>query len=192
MGRPKEFDPDVALDHAIEVFRIHGFEASSTRMLTKAMRIGRGSLYESFGTKDDLFLAALERYRQRAFGHMCSGLDSSTSPLETVRAIFRSLARSHASGNKHGCLMVNCTVELGAHDADVAAFVGEGWSQLEDAFARALSKAQKQGELANEKSPRALARFLITIMRGMGVGTKLGIKRTAATDIVSVAMSVLD
>ena len=51
MARNKEFDRDDALDAAIGVFREHGFEGTSTDMLVRAMKIGRQSLYYTFGDK---------------------------------------------------------------------------------------------------------------------------------------------
>jgi hypothetical protein len=55
MARPREFDPDAALDGAIGVFREHGCEGSSAQMLVDAMGIGRQSLYATFGDKWQLY-----------------------------------------------------------------------------------------------------------------------------------------
>ena len=62
MARPKEFEKDAALDAATRVFRERGFAGSSAADLTRAMGIGRQSLYDTFGDKAQLYRAALARY----------------------------------------------------------------------------------------------------------------------------------
>ena len=47
MGRPREFERDVVLDRAMQVFWSRGYEATSIRHLVDRMRIRRGSLYDT-------------------------------------------------------------------------------------------------------------------------------------------------
>ncbi len=62
-GRPRAFEPDVALGKAMDTFRDGGFAATSLDDLSEAMGINRPSLYGTFGDKRELFLKAYERYR---------------------------------------------------------------------------------------------------------------------------------
>ncbi len=62
MARNKEFDPDVALQAAIELFRERGYEATSTADLVEHPGVARASLCSTFGNKLDLYLKALSRY----------------------------------------------------------------------------------------------------------------------------------
>ncbi len=61
-GRPRQFDPDAALQQAACLFRRKGYGATSLQDLTEAMGINRPSLYAAFGNKDALFLAVVRRY----------------------------------------------------------------------------------------------------------------------------------
>ena len=61
-GRPRAFDEDQALDAAIDVFWRLGYEGASMAELTQAMGINKPSLYAVFGSKEKLFVRALERY----------------------------------------------------------------------------------------------------------------------------------
>jgi len=54
-GPEKQFDPEVALEKAMEVFWAQGYEAASLSQLLKCMEIGRKSLYDTFGNKRSLF-----------------------------------------------------------------------------------------------------------------------------------------
>ncbi|NIQ96073.1 MAG: helix-turn-helix transcriptional regulator, partial [Desulfuromonadales bacterium] len=64
MARPREFDVDEALDRAMGVFWLKGYEGTSLQDLLKAMKIARGSLYKAFEDKHSIYLAALDRYDQ--------------------------------------------------------------------------------------------------------------------------------
>src|SRR5688572_3296306 len=61
-GRPRSFDPDLALDRAMRIFWRQGFEGTSLADLTESMGINRPSLYAAFGDKAALFQRAVERY----------------------------------------------------------------------------------------------------------------------------------
>src|SRR5580700_7979484 len=61
MARPKAFVEEQALDAAIDVFREHGFEGTSAELLVRALRIGRQSLYDTFGDKWQIYLASVRR-----------------------------------------------------------------------------------------------------------------------------------
>lgn len=191
MARPKEFDPDEALARSVELFRRRGYAATSISALTEEMGIGRGSLFATFGTKDCIFLAALRRYQSEAFGQMVAALESAPSPAEGIRNFFESITQNLTPGNIYGCLMVNSTVERGPHDAEVADCLRESWQRLEDAFARAIERGQRLGQVDATKSPRALARFFITVMRGMAVGVKLEPDGETVSDIVETALDAL-
>ena len=62
MARPKEFERDVVLDRAMQVFWSSGYEATSIQHLVDRMGIQRGSLYATFGDKRALFFAAIDHY----------------------------------------------------------------------------------------------------------------------------------
>ena len=72
-GRPRAFDPDRALDRALEVFWRKGYEGASLSDLTSAMRINRPSLYAAFGDKQTLFRRALDRYAEGPASHALAG-----------------------------------------------------------------------------------------------------------------------
>lgn len=63
MARTREFDTDAAVAAALEVFRHKGYEGASMRDLAQATGLGSGSIYAAFGSKDGLYLAALDLYR---------------------------------------------------------------------------------------------------------------------------------
>ena len=67
-GRPRGFCTEKALDSAMQVFWRKGYEGTSLLDLTQAMGINRPSLYAAFGSKEELFRKAVDRYAEGPAG----------------------------------------------------------------------------------------------------------------------------
>ena len=192
MARPKEFDTEEAIAAAGEQFRRKGYEATSTEDLLQAMGIGRGSLYAAFGTKQALFDRALEQYYEDIFACGIEILENSENGSDGLRAFFANKAgEADMPVAKHGCLIVNSTVELGPRNEFVAAELTDSWKRLEDAFFGAIQRAQMNGHIDRSKSPRALALFCVTLMKGLSVGAKLDFDSAKAEKVADLAMDTL-
>lgn len=177
MARPKEFDPDEALDRAVELFWSKGYEATSIQDLVEALGINRSSLYSTFGDKHALYLAAIDRYCADVVAPAAAALDQATSPLAAIREQFFSIpSRASARRERRGCLLCNAAVERAPIDAEVQAEVMGGLGQLGTAFRRALVRARGAGEIAESVDPTALADYLLSSYVGLIVLAKAGRK----------------
>ena len=168
MARPREFDPDVALDRAMELFWRRGYHATSLTDLTEHLGIGRASLYATFGSKHELYVRALDRYRCTRTPSPVEVLARPGPALPAIRTLLDTWASTAATGPS-GCLMVNAAVERQPDDRDVAAQLHVSWDELEDALSSALCRAADGGEIAPDAAPRPLARLLLVVMQGMQV-----------------------
>src|SRR5438045_2737757 len=65
-GRPRAYDPDLALSRAMDVFWKEGFAGTSLDELSAATGMNRPSLYGAFGDKRDLYIKAYQHYRERS------------------------------------------------------------------------------------------------------------------------------
>ena len=65
-GRPRAYQPEVALARALDVFWKEGFSATSLDDLSAATGMNRPSLYGAFGDKRELYIKSYESYRERA------------------------------------------------------------------------------------------------------------------------------
>ncbi len=170
MARTKEFDPDAVLQKALELFWERGYEATSIADLVEHLGIARASIYATFGGKHDLYLKAFDHYAQSRDSAIVERLSQPGPALPAVRALIASYAaESLCDERRRGCLVVNAAVELMSRDPQIARRVEGSWDTLETALASALTRARAQGELADERDPHALARFLLVLMQGMRV-----------------------
>jgi TetR/AcrR family transcriptional regulator, transcriptional repressor for nem operon len=170
VARTKQFDPDAALQKALELFWERGYEATSIADLVEHLGIARASIYATFGGKHDLYLKALERYQ----GARDPGIVTMLSQPGPVLPAIRALLEDYASESLHdqrrrGCMGVNAAVELMSRDPQVARRVESSWNTMETMLAAALTRARAQGELPADKDPAALARFLLVVLQGMRV-----------------------
>ncbi|MGI5267739.1 TetR/AcrR family transcriptional regulator [Nonomuraea sp. CA-218870] len=169
MARSKEFDPEVALQRALELFWERGYEATSMADLVARLGIARASLYATFGGKRELYFQALERYLRSTDPRVLERLSQPGPVLPAVRALIRAYAAESGGEDRRGCMVVNAAVELAPHDPAAAALVESSWSHLETVLTSALTRARAQGELDPGKDPRAVARMLLVLMQGMRV-----------------------
>ena len=192
MARTKEFDPDAALQKALEMFWERGYEATSMTDLVSRLGIARASIYGTFGNKQDLYLKALERYLRARDPDVVEVLSQPGPALPAVRALVRAYAeQSLCDERRRGCMVVNAAVELMSRDPQVARRVESSWDTLETALTSALARARAQGELPADRDPAALARFLLVVLQGLRVLGRAEPHPTRLRDAAEQALAAL-
>lgn len=191
MARTKEFDSEAVLEDAMRTFWSAGFAGASIQDLEAATGLGRGSLYNAFGDKDALMLAALERYRQRSAARVAQALASS-DPAEAVRRFLRiHLDRMADPDNPPGCLMAATLLECAGRGDAIERKAVDHLHTSERALYEMFARAQKAGRLPAAQDPRALARFYVGATRGMALVHRATQDLTMVQDIAAVALDVL-
>ena len=193
MARKKEFDQDQALEQAMQVFWLKGYEATSIQDLVQQMGINRGSLYDTFGDKRSLFLSAIAFYDAEIVSAILQGLEQPGSAKQAIHDYLHAFVhRAHSDPQGRGCLITNAAVELSPHDSEVKARVVANLSRIESALCRTLRRAQQQGEISEDKDPKVLARFLLNTLQGLRVITKVDPDPERLQDIVTTTLAILD
>jgi TetR/AcrR family transcriptional repressor of nem operon len=193
MARTKEFDEDNVLEKAMNLFWAKGYNGTSAQDLVDGLGISRSSLYDTFGDKHSLFIKSLEYYRENMAGKVIRMINESTDMEDTLRCIFQTIVNDSLSDKlSRGCFMVNSTVELAPHDAQISALVAANTQDIEDAMYRVIKKGQQLGTIPVGSSARSLSRFLFNTISGLRVLAKSKqMNREVFDDVVSVAISVL-
>ena len=191
-GRPKEFDPEEALDKAMRLFWSRGYHDTSIRDLVEATGVNYYGLYGAFESKQGLFLAALDRYRATVTAEVLKDLPGSSPVLPAIRKAFaRLLAVMDPAEGRRGCLMCNAAVELGPQEPAAAAKVQAHLKLLGTAFREALTRAQKAGEIAAGADVGTQAEFLATTAYSAGVLLRAGLPRRQVRRHVESALAAL-
>ncbi len=191
MPRPQEFETADVLDRAMELFWARGYEATSLQDLVDHMGIGRQSLYNTFGDKRSLFLAALDRYVETSCQDMMKRLEHPEAGLDALHQHFQDhVLNCTKPGPRRACLIANTAMELAPHDDEIAKWVKGRLESMVAAFQNAVANAVESGDLEVE-SPRATAYYLMTTTLGLGVLAKGGASKRVLRDTADIALSAL-
>jgi len=191
MARPREFDRDDALKRATSVFWAKGFEAASTDNLLEAMKIGRQSLYDTFGDKRHLYLEALARYHAVSTANAIALLESEPSALAGIRKMLMALAVADPGFRALGCMAVGAVSEFGQTDDEIHAMGRSSAQLLDAALERAIRKARLAGETRSSLDEKGAVAFIQSTMLGLKVSGKAGVETTALCQIVDIAMDAI-
>jgi TetR/AcrR family transcriptional regulator, transcriptional repressor for nem operon len=192
MGRLKAFDEDEVLDRAVNCFWQHGYEATSVRDLADRMGIGGASLYNAYGDKRALFVAALARYADRSMRERIARLEKRGRPKEAIRAFLAEIIdRSLEDPDRKGCLLVNSALDVAPHDAAISRVVAGCFGELRAFFRRNLEAARAAHQVPRQTDPDELAGHLLGVVLGIRVLARTGANRTQLDAVARPALRLL-
>jgi TetR/AcrR family transcriptional repressor of nem operon len=173
MGRPRQFDEDVAISAAMELFWRKGYGATTPAELTDALGVGKGSFYNAFGSKHALFEQALRRYGDERVARLTAIL---TQPGPVRKRLQAALERLATTSNRHlrhrGCLATNTAAELGGLDHSASEIVRSIFDRIERALQSTIEEGQRNGEIDVDRDAQDVASLLLTTIVGMAVMAK--------------------
>lgn len=190
-GRPRGFDRDEALETAMRLFWQRGFEATSMSELTAAIGVAAPSLYAAFGSKDDLFRAALRRYLERLRQRHDSAL---ATPGLDARAAFARLFDAIAEGfaacpTRSGCMLVAAEAGgFGGAAAQLRAELGAHRAAVEAGLRARIERGQREGDVAASADAAALAKFLATVVQGLSIQARDGADAAQLREVLRTAL----
>jgi AcrR family transcriptional regulator len=188
MGRPREFDPDQALDRALRVFWRSGYEGASMADLTEAMGITKPSLYAAFGNKEELFRKALDRYVDGPGGYVQIALAKPTAREVVEHLLYCAADAVTDPDNPPGCLAVQgalcCGEAAETIKQELMSRRANGEQELRQRFARAIT----EGDLPQGSDAADLARYISAIVQGMAVQAAGGVSREQLRKIAEMTL----
>ncbi|EGL15519.1 MULTISPECIES: TetR/AcrR family transcriptional regulator [unclassified Paenibacillus] len=192
MVRQREFDEDAALDAAMRLFWEKGYEAASLTELTARMGIQRPSMYAAFGSKKELFEAALRSYTQAHAARVRAKLQSRTSVKDAFCALFEGIVADEYEGSlNRGCFSINTMVELAPHDEKFEILTREHQLYLSVIFQETIERGIRAGELDAALEARGTAQALLVSLIGLTVMLKSRPDRQFADNTVKTVLTLL-
>ncbi len=169
MARVKEFDPEIALERAMELFWRKGYECTSVTDLVDHLGVAKASLYATFGTKHDLYVAAHNRYIRHPDPDPAELLAGTGPVLPAIQTLLDLYATPSTADRPDGCMVIDAAVECQPGDHAVQSQLELSWSANEVTLTTALLRARAQGELGDGVDPASLARYLLVLIQGIQV-----------------------
>jgi len=193
MPRNKEFDTNLVLHKAMEVFGHYGYEGTSLPMLLEGLGIARQSLYDTYGTKRDLFIRAVKHYLNEKSSIVVVYLERIGSVKEAISDIFYEIvATLQDEDRRRECLILYSAIDQVPHDSEIAELFEQDRIRLENAFHEALVRAVTQEELSVQQDLMALAKYLYHSRYALVQVAKLTNDKAVLKEYAAITLTTLD
>ncbi|MBI1686200.1 TetR/AcrR family transcriptional regulator [Caulobacter hibisci] len=175
-GRPRAYDPQVALAKATETFWAQGYAGASLDDLSAATGMNRPSLYGAFGDKQALFSAAIDAYMDASRAAMVRAFTAGGTLRLALERVYRAALDLYLSGEDggRGCFMVSAGLGQAVVDPVVRDKVAAGLHELDRGFERLVARAEAAGELPPGADPAVLARVAGGMLNALSVRARAG------------------
>src|SRR6202789_4565799 len=192
-GRPRAYEPEVALGKALDLFRKDGFAATSLDDLSAATGMNRPSLYSAFGDKRELYIKSYQRYRTDARAAMIDIFRDQMPIRQRLERIYAAALDIYLSGEAgpRGCFTVMTAASEAVADPDIRKFGLEGFFELDRAFATCFRLARENGELTQSGDPLVLAQLASATIHTIAIRARARVPREELEAIVKGALDVM-
>lgn len=188
MSRPQEFDLQEVMAAAMAVYWERGVHYASVEDILKATGLARSSLYNSFGSKEELFEEVVRLYVDNQVARF-----ERIAASRTFRSVLKRLFEGPVGDNfeGRGCLLANCAGGLLRDDADRQVMIREGFERIFAILEMRIGRAQEDGELHAALDPNAVAILICSTLSGMRLFRKTGMPSKKLRRAAVLAMDSL-
>jgi AcrR family transcriptional regulator len=192
-GRPRAYEPEVALAKALDLFRKDGFAGTSLDDLSAATGMNRPSLYGAFGDKRELYIKTYQRYRADARAAMADIFKVELPIRKRLQRIYDIALDIYLSGEAgpRGCFTVMTAASEAVADPEIRAMVLEGFGELDKAFAICFRRAKETGELPAGADPEMLAQMASATIHTIAIRARARVPRKQLEGIVRGAIDLM-
>ncbi|MEU4541548.1 helix-turn-helix domain-containing protein [Streptosporangium sp. NPDC023825] len=191
----KHFDPDAALDRAVQLFWRQGMASTGIQDVVTATGVNRSSLYATFGSKRELYLTVLRRYLENRSQPVFRRLIEDERGMPAITEFFAELIEARCSGKyaQWGCMVSNAHAGTENTDPEIRTVLEQHHQRLRDAMHAALVRADAHRQLTPGTDPDSAADLLALLAYGVNLRSRAGadaraLHRTVATALNSIAM----
>jgi len=190
MARNREFDINEALTSAMGLFWLNGYSNTSIDNLLESMNIGKGSFYQAFENKRDLYLQTLELYKNQTRSFF-EDISSNGKGIKRLRNYFISLIEEMYKEDfvQRGCFLCNASIENSGKDNEITEIVSSGYKEIIDKLQEIVEESQTMDEIRKDLKPDDTAYWLFCSTYGLLMLAKSDFKKSK---IKKIAMDTID
>jgi AcrR family transcriptional regulator len=190
-GRPRTFDPDIALGQALDVFWERGYEGTSVSDLAEAMGIASASIYACFGSKEQLFGKVMALYGATSGEPPRRALREQPTARAAVHAMLRATADEITRPDTpHYCMLILAAPTGAVENHAVREFLAD---RRRDMHTTIRDRLARDGDLAAPPATLdAVARYYTTVVQGLSIQARDGATRAELETVITCAMAAWD
>lgn len=192
-GRPRAYDPRVALARAAETFWKAGYAGTSLDDLAAATGMNRPSLYAAFGDKRALYLKTLDYYREESRALARAALAGDPPLRVFLKRFYDEALKLYLAGDggPRGCYSIGTAATEATVDRQVRAFLADSMRNTDGFLKSRIEKAQQNGEIAKSADPAALAYLATATLHTLAIRARAGLPRKELNALVDAAIGVI-
>jgi AcrR family transcriptional regulator len=190
-GRPRAYDPQVALARAAQVFWKAGYAGTSLDDLAAATGMNRPSLYAAFGDKRDLYLKTLDYYREESRALARHALADNPTLRVFLKRFYDKALALYLTDGPRGCYSIGTAATVAAVDDGVRAFLADSMRTTDSFLTHQIEKAKKRGELSPGADPAALGYLATATLHTLAIRSRAGLPRKELNALVEAAINVI-
>ncbi len=192
-GRPRAYDPGVALERATDAFWDAGFCGTSLDDLSSRTGMNRPSLYAAFGDKQALYLKTLDGYCASRRALIAAALGSGRPLRDTLRAIYQRMLDLFLEGDRgaRGCYIVGTAATEAVANPEVREMLAGSVRDMDEGFRGAFCAAQARGELGAQADPKALAMLATSVVHTLALRARAGQSRAILKAVADSAVELI-
>ncbi len=181
-GRNREFDEDKALESAAGVFWMKGYEGASTEDLLQAMALNKGSMYNAFGNKRELFLKVFGFVAARIVQDISAVFGKHRHPLAAIEEIFYGVARNKdVDARNRGCFYSNVLTEMSGVDEALTKIAAQQFKEVAAIYEKHIRQGIGDKLLPATLVPADAARYLVNCWCGLHITRRMYARKDLET-----------
>lgn len=170
-GRPRNYDPDLALEAALQAFAERGFAGTSLDDLSAATGMNRPSLYAAFGDKKAIYRKSVDKFNREFLDRLGQALFAGASLEDDLVGFYLAAFPVYLAGGDtpRGCPVLCTAVVEAVGDADVQADLAGALDQIDGALTARIQHARDEGDLRPSADPARLGRLAAALLHSLAL-----------------------
>ena len=189
MPRSEDFNREQVLDKAKNAFWMKGYNGTSMQDLVDATGLNRSSIYNSFGSKMELYQQSLKQYQNESSTIFDKAKQQDRTAIETIGLVFvYALEDILGDQERKGCMLINCHTEMGNQDEQLKALFSSNQERLVEIFEDLVKQGQEDGSIRKTEKSDLLAYYLVNGFQGLRI---TGMNSTDPKVLKSIIQNIL-
>ena len=191
-GRPREFDREIALARARDLFWSRGYEGVSMADLVQVLGLASARIYAAFGSKEELFREAIELYESQEGGFADRALAEEPTAVRAVERILREGIELYTrKQGPRGCMVVSAATNCTNENDPVREWLAEHRRERTATIVKRLKKSVRNGELRKDTDAQALGDLCASVLHGVSVQARDGVSRERLLSVIPPLIAIL-
>jgi AcrR family transcriptional regulator len=191
-GRPREFDRDIALARARDLFWNRGYEGVSMADLVNALGLASARIYAAFGSKEDLFRQAIKLYESQEGGFAARALAEEPTVVRAIERMLREGVELYTRRGPRGCMVVSAATNCASENDRVQEWLAERRRARTATILKRMKKAVRSGELRKDADAQSLSDLCASVLHGISVQARDGVPRERLLAMIPVLIAILE